>query len=62
MAEMIKTNRKKCKQCIYGTGAVETHNVSCEYLFLTGKRRACPVGLCDKFEEKGKKVQDGKIN
>jgi len=51
MAEMKKTSLKLCKSCIYSRTTTATANMACEYLLLTGKRRGCKVGECDKYEK-----------
>lgn len=47
---LIKTNKDICKKCKYHFGADGGGILCCDYLEMTGKRRNCPVGFCDKFE------------
>ena len=50
MAEMVKTTREYCMGCIYSTfESKNSTSYSCDYLCMTGKRRGCKVGECDKF-------------
>lgn len=48
---------KECNSCVYGP---EHHKNapnrwdSCNYILMTGKRRNCPVGYCDKYEKRTK--------
>ena len=49
MGRMIKTNQKICKSCKYHYGGDNAITI-CDYLLKTGKRRNCPVGVCDKYE------------
>lgn len=44
-------NEKICRTCKYGNK--HTSTVTCDYLVITGHRRGCPAGSCDKYE-KGK--------
>lgn len=57
MAEMKKTSMRLCKSCIYSRTTSATKNMSCDYLLITGNRRGCKVGECDKYE-KGKRKQN----
>lgn len=56
MSKMQKTTRTLCQQCKYslsvGNSAGCKYSVTCAYLEVTGKRRGCEVGLCDKFKPK----------
>ena len=55
MAEMVKTTREYCMGCIYCTfESKNSTSYSCDYLCMTGKRRGCKVGECDKFVEREK--------
>lgn len=51
--DMMSTNNNElCKNCIYGIPfSAGNHNYACYYLVRTGKRRGCPEGWCDKYEE-----------
>lgn len=44
MGEMIKTSIKYCRKCKYSYNHSQTE-IMC----------GCPVGMCDKFEKKGRK-------
>ena len=52
--EMKKTTDKLCRSCIYSCASSASATVSCNYLLITGKRRGCKIGECDKYE-KGKR-------
>ena len=55
MGEMVKTTREYCMGCIYSTfESKNSTSYSCDYLCMTGKRRGCKVGECDKFVEREK--------
>lgn len=54
MGEMTKTSAKYCRKCIYSYKHSQTE-VMCGYYSQTGLRRGCPVGMCDKFEKRGRK-------
>lgn len=55
MGEMVKTSREYCRRCIYSTSESKiSTSYSCDYLCMTGKRRCCNVGECDKFVEREK--------
>ena len=55
MGEMVKTSREYCMGCIYSTfESKNSTSYSCDYLCMTGKRRGCKVGECDKFVEREK--------
>lgn len=54
MGEMIKTSIKYCRKCIYSYKHSQTE-VMRGYYSQTGLRRGCPVGMCDKFEKRGRK-------
>ena len=55
MAEMIKTTHVVCRKCKYSTFEHISANMPiCNYLIDTGKRRNCPLGYCDKYEERKK--------
>ena len=47
---MEKVDRWKCLTCKYGNTA-NGYTVYCDYLGMTGKRRNCPYGMCDKYED-----------
>lgn len=52
MAEMRKTTPALCRKCIHSTNASIVGAIPiCNYLLDTGKRRGCPLGVCDKFEQ-----------
>lgn len=51
---MIKTSIKICKSCKYGK-VYNSNEYHCDYYLMTGKRRNCKVGECDKYEKKEKK-------
>ena len=53
MAEMEKTNARYCKRCKYA--CKHSSEVICCYILHTGHSRGCPIGMCDKFEKKGRK-------
>ena len=54
MGEMTKTSIKYCRKCIYSYKHSQTE-IMCGYYLQTRLRRGCPVGMCDKFEKKGRK-------
>ena len=55
MGEIVKTTREYCMGCIYSTfESKNSTSYSCDYLCMTGKRRGCKVGECDKFVEREK--------
>ncbi len=54
MGEMTKTSVKYCRKCKYSYNQSQTE-IMCGYYSKTGLRRGCPVGMCDKFEKKGRK-------
>lgn len=50
---MIKTTAKLCRKCKYSSiNGQGCRDIACMYLEKTGKRRGCPVGMCDKHESK----------
>ena len=51
---MTKTSVKYCRKCIYSYKHSQTE-IMCGYYLQTRLRRGCPVGMCDKFEKKGRK-------
>lgn len=53
--DMVSTeNGKLCAKCFYSTGTSGNMiDLTCDYLAVSGKRRMCPVGWCNKFEPKG---------
>lgn len=55
LSELKKTSIELCKKCKYskyfGNRGISNKKY-CDYLNMTGKSRACPVGYCDKFEKK----------
>jgi len=57
MAETKKTSLHFCKSCIYSTTMSATSTTICDYFMLTGNRRGCKVGECDKYE-KGKRKKN----
>lgn len=54
MGEMTKTSVKYCRKCKYSYKHNQTE-IMCGYYLQTRSRRGCPVGMCDKFEKKGRK-------
>lgn len=49
MSRMSKVcNQKICKKCKY-RGIVISGTITCDYISITGKKRGCPAGDCDKF-------------
>lgn len=50
--KMRETSRALCKSCRYGLGSSNGTIVTCDYYYQTGHRRGCPVGSCDKYEQK----------
>lgn len=60
MAGMKKTSTNICRSCIYSSTLSATATVSCDYLLLTGKRRGCKIGECDKYK-KGKRPKNKNI-
>lgn len=50
---MIKTSPDVCKTCKYKKYLRSTYLLLyCDYLCMTGKRRGCNIGECDKYEKK----------
>lgn len=50
---MEKTSMDYCRKCKYSsTSSSNSSYLSCDYYFMTGNRRNCKVGECDKFEER----------
>ena len=41
-------NQKICKKCAY-RGIAIAGTITCDYISITGKKRGCPAGDCDKF-------------
>lgn len=54
MEEMVRTSPRYCNKCKYSYKHNQTE-IMCGYYSKTGLRRRCPVGMCDKFEKKGRK-------
>ena len=55
MGRMKPTSTEYCIKCKYHLGGDERSagsRVSCQYILMTGKRRGCPVGMCNKFKKK----------
>ncbi len=52
MTNKISKNRRKCKTCKYRG---ENDKNGCDYIYITGHRRGCPVEECDKYE-KGNRI------
>lgn len=50
--DMVSTrNGKLCLDCYYSTGTTgNVKHVICDYLLISGSRRMCPVGWCNKFK------------
>lgn len=57
MGRMKKTSKEYCMECVYGCGHDGGQLLVCDYFLMTGKRRGCEVGVCDKFK-KGKKRRE----
>lgn len=57
MAEMKKTSKAYCGKCKYLRKLSSTEEF-CRYIEIAGKSRGCPVGMCDKFESKGRKRKE----
>ena len=55
MAEMKKTSNNLCKGCIYSSTNSATSTVICNYILITGRRRGCKLGECDKYEKGNRK-------
>lgn len=51
MSEMKKTTIAYCKGCVYNM-TISSTVIACDYMHMTGQRRGCPVGYCDKKEPK----------
>lgn len=51
--DMVSTrNGKLCLDCYYSTGTTgNVKHVVCDYLLISGSRRMCPVGWCNKFKK-----------
>ena len=49
--DMVKTNKKMCEKCIHSWKG-NKQDPMCHYILDTGKRRGCPVGWCNKFEQR----------
>lgn len=49
--KLTKTSPSYCGRCIYHDKSGDQKGF-CTYLLDTGKRRGCPIGYCDKFEQK----------
>ena len=54
MGEMTKTSTKYCRKCKYSWKHSDT-DIICGYIVATQMRRGWRVGMCDKFEKKGRK-------
>lgn len=53
--KMVETSPEYCINCKYHFGGDDINHVAkfricCDYLLMTGKRRKCPVGKCNKFK------------
>jgi hypothetical protein len=55
MSKMQKTSIRLCKTCIYSRTTSATANMNCEYFLITGNRRGCKVGECDKYKKSNTK-------
>lgn len=53
MGEMTKTSTKYCRKCKYSWKHSDT-DIICGYIVATQMSRGCPVGMCDKFESRGR--------
>lgn len=53
MGEMTKTSTKYCRKCKYLWKHSDT-DIICGYIVATQMRHGCPVGMCDKFESRGR--------
>lgn len=51
---MVKTSTKYCRKCKYSWKHSNTE-IICGYIVETKMSRGCPVGMCDKFESRGRK-------
>lgn len=48
---MEKTSMDYCRKCKYSsTSSSNSSYLSCDYYFMTGNRRNCKVGECDKHK------------
>lgn len=55
MSEMLKTTPAMCKKCKYSLVNGQFKNdTTCAYIEYKRQSRGCPVGWCDKYEEKRK--------
>lgn len=51
--KMVETSKDYCRECKYGMrGSNPNAPVCCGYILKTLKRRNCPVGKCNKFEQR----------
>ena len=49
--DMMPVNRKVCRTCKYSCKYDGNSPTICDYYLMTGKRRKCPVGWCNKYEQ-----------
>lgn len=50
---MEKTSMDYCRKCKYSSASSSNSSyLSCDYYFMTGNRRNCKVGECDKYESR----------
>lgn len=55
MSEMVRTTPAMCKRCKYSlVNGQSRMDTTCAYIEFKRKRRGCPVGWYDKYEEKRK--------
>lgn len=54
--DMMQVNKKICKTCKYSCVYDGNGPSVCDYYLITGKRRKCPVGWCNHYEN----VSDGR--
>ena len=48
---MRKTTQAYCRKCGYSS-IIYANTVACSYFLITGERRGCEVGYCDKFAKR----------
>lgn len=49
MSDMLDTTNKEiCKSCHYGKKLMPY--IVCDFFLMTGKRRGCSIGVCDKYK------------
>ena len=50
MGRMRKTSKELCNTCKYVFKG-DNSLICCDYLLITGTRRGCEAGVCDKYEK-----------